>query len=148
MKERKLGKLVDLLHETDVLVVAELCRLGRCMLETMEILSVATQRKLKVFSVKGGWNLGGSMQAKIVAMVLAMAAEIERDLISQRTRSALATKKAAGVKLGRPKGPGRSKQDEYQERILVGPWREKSCYGKTLRCNPADPQPVDEKTEA
>ncbi|MBA7688734.1 Serine recombinase PinR [subsurface metagenome] len=117
-RDRQLAGVVDNLSEGDYLIVAELSRLGRSMLEIMEILSVATQRKIRVHTSKGNWQLDGSMQSKIIAMVLAMAAEIERDLISQRTRAALATKKAAGVRLGRRPGPGRSKLDDRREEIL------------------------------
>jgi len=88
------------------------------MLEIMEILSLATQQNIKIYASKGEWELDGSMQSKIIAMVLAMAAEIERDLISQRTKAALATKRAAGVRLGRPSGPGKSKLDDRKDEIL------------------------------
>jgi DNA invertase Pin-like site-specific DNA recombinase len=101
----------------DALIVAELSRLGRSMLEIMEMLSICTQNKIRVYAAKGGWKLDGTLQGKIMAMVLAMAAEIERDLISQRTRSALATKKAQGVILGRPRGPGKSKLDADEAKI-------------------------------
>jgi DNA invertase Pin-like site-specific DNA recombinase len=117
-RERKLAGVIDELGQGDVLIVAELSRLGRSMLEIMEILSLFAQRQVKVYASKGNWRLDGSMQSKIIAMVLAMASEIERDLISQRTRAALATKKAAGVKLGRRPGPGRSKLDAKREDIL------------------------------
>ena len=78
-----------ILFSRDVLIVAELSRLGRSMLEIMEILSVAARKKVKVLAVKGEWELGNGLQGKIMAMVLAMAAEIERDLISKRTKAAL-----------------------------------------------------------
>lgn len=105
------------LQKDDNLVVAELSRLGRSMLEIMEMLSQCTQKGIKVYAAKGGWKLDGSLQSKIMAMVLAMAAEIERDLISQRTRNALATKKAQGIQLGRPRGAGKSKLDKDDLRI-------------------------------
>lgn len=111
------GALEDL-GRGDALVVAELSRLGRSMLEIMEILSVATTKGVKVFAAKGDWALDGTIQSKLVAICFSMAAEIERDLISQRTKSALATRKAAGVRLGRPRGPGKSKLDESRDRIL------------------------------
>lgn len=67
--------------------------------------------------MKGNWQLDGSIQSKILAMAFAMAAEIERDLISQRTKEALAAKKRAGIKLGRPKGSGKSKLDKHRPEI-------------------------------
>lgn len=70
-----------------------------------------------VFAVKGKWSLDNSIQSKIVAMAFSMAAEIERDLISQRTKEALRYKKEQGIKLGRPLGPGKSKLDQYRPEI-------------------------------
>jgi len=117
-RDRKIAGILDGMASGDALVVAELSRLGRSMLEIMEILSICTDRGLNVYASKGNWALDGNLQSKIVAMVLAMAAEIERELISQRTRAALATKKAQGVRLGRRPGPGRSKLDAHREYIV------------------------------
>ena len=116
-RQRKLAAILEALRPGDSLVVSELSRLGRSMLECMEILAIATQKGLKLHTVKGEWQLDSSLQSKIMAMVFAMAAEIERDLISQRTTEALRVKKAAGVQLGRPRGPGKSKLDQYQPEI-------------------------------
>lgn len=116
-RERTIAPLLNELSKGDNLIVAELSRLGRSMLEIMEMLAFCAERGIHVFAAKGGWKLDGTLQSKIVAMVLAMAAEIERDLISQRTKNALATKKALGVILGRPKGPGKSKLDENAGKI-------------------------------
>jgi DNA invertase Pin-like site-specific DNA recombinase len=116
-RQRKLAAILEELRPGDSLVVSELSRLGRSMLECMEILAIATQKGLKLHTVKGEWQLDSSLQSKIMAMVFAMAAEIERDLISQRTTEALRVKKAAGVQLGRPRGPGKSKLDRYQPEI-------------------------------
>lgn len=106
-------------NEGDTIIVSELSRLGRSMLECMEILSLATQKGIRVYAVKGNWQLGNSIQSKIVAMAFAIAAEIERDLISQRTTEALAARKQQGVTLGRPKGVGKSKLDVYQTEIIA-----------------------------
>ena len=89
------------------MIVPELSRLGRSMLEIMEILSIAKDKGIYIYSVKGNWHLDGSIQSKIIGIVFAMAAEIERELIIQRTKEALRSRKAAGVRLGRPKGPGK-----------------------------------------
>jgi DNA invertase Pin-like site-specific DNA recombinase len=89
----------------------------RSMLECMEILSVAAQKRINVYAVKGAWRLDQSIQSKILAMAFSMAAEIERDLISQRTKEALRFEKAQGMKLGRPTGPGISKLDPYRPEI-------------------------------
>ena len=70
-----------------------------------------------VYAVKGAWRLDHSIQSKIIAMAFSMAAEIERDLISQRTKEALRFKKSQGLILGRPPGPGKSKLDPYRPEI-------------------------------
>jgi DNA invertase Pin-like site-specific DNA recombinase len=74
-------------------------------------------KRLKHLRVKGNWQLDGSLQSKIVAMAFAIAAEIERDLISQRTKEALAARQKAGMILGRPRGIGKSKLDQYRPGI-------------------------------
>lgn len=116
-KKRKIAQVIEALQMGDSLIVSELSRLGRSMLECMEILSIASQKQVNIYAVKGNWQLDQSIQSKIVAMAFSMAAEIERDLISQRTKEALAAKKQAGIKLGRPRGVGKSKLDTYQPEI-------------------------------
>ncbi len=116
-KKRKLANVIEELGSGDSIVVSELPHLGRSMLECMEVLSVAMDKGIRIFAAKGNWRLDNSIQRKIVAMAFAMAAEIERELISQRTKEALRVKKASGVKLGRPKGPGKSKLDKFQPEI-------------------------------
>jgi len=118
-KERKIAEIIDDLGENDRIVVPELSRLGRSMLEIMEILSIAKQKGISIYAVKGAWELNGSIQSKVMAMAFSIAAEIERDLISTRTKEALKARKAAGVKLGRPKGPGKSKLDPHRDEIVA-----------------------------
>jgi DNA invertase Pin-like site-specific DNA recombinase len=88
-KKRKIADILDASQQGDNIIVSELSRLGRSMLECMEILSIATQRGINIYAVKGDWQLTNTIQSKIVAMAFSMAAEIERDLISKRTREAL-----------------------------------------------------------
>jgi DNA invertase Pin-like site-specific DNA recombinase len=116
-RKRQLGQVIESMSGGDNLIVSELSRLGRSMLECMEILSIATQKNIKVYAIKGNWRLDGSIQSKIVAMAFSMASEIERDLISQRTKEALAARKRMGMKLGRPKGIGKSKLDKFRPEI-------------------------------
>lgn len=116
-RKREIAQVIDTLQAGDTLIVSELSRLGRSMLECMEILSVASQKDIYIYAIKGNWQLDGTIQSKILAMAFAMASEIERDLISQRTKEALAAKKRAGMKLGRPKGSGKSKLDKHRQEI-------------------------------
>jgi DNA invertase Pin-like site-specific DNA recombinase len=116
-KKRKIAEVIAEFTKGDILIVSELSRLGRSMLECMEILSVAVEKGVRVYAVKGNWSLDSSIQSKIVAMAFSMASEIERDLISQRTKEALRYKKEQGIKLGRPPGAGKSKLDEFRPEI-------------------------------
>jgi len=116
-KKRKIADILNSLTNGDNLIVSELSRLGRSMLECMEILSIASQKEINIYAIKGNWQLDNSIQSKIIAMAFSMAAEIERDLISKRTKEALTAKKLSGVKLGRPKGIGKSKLDKYRTEI-------------------------------
>jgi len=118
-KKRKIKDVIDSLKKDDWLIVAELSRLGRSMLEIMEIISEAKQKEINIFAIKNNWTLNGSIESKILLMVFSMASEIERDLISARTTEALRVRKASGMKLGRPKGKGKSKLDKHTEEIVA-----------------------------
>jgi len=116
-RKREIAEILEGCRNGDNIIVSELSRLGRSMLECMEILSIATQKGINLYAVKGNWHLNNTIQSKIIAMAFSMAAEIEHDLISQRTKEALRARKAKGMKLGRPKGPGKSKLDKFQPEI-------------------------------
>jgi DNA invertase Pin-like site-specific DNA recombinase len=118
-KNRKIKQVIDDLSTGDRLIVPEFSRLGRSMLEIMEMLSILKDKEVNVYAVKGEWELNGSLQSKIMAMVFSIASEIERDLISKRTKEALRARKVAGVKLGRPRGVGKSKLDVFKEEIVA-----------------------------
>lgn len=116
-KKRKIAGILDELQKGDKIIVSELSRLGRSMLECMEILSIATQKGISIYAIKGSWQLDDTIASKVVAMAFSMAAEIERELISNRTAEALKACKNAGMILGRPKGIGKSKLDIYRPEI-------------------------------
>jgi len=118
-KKRKINDVIDTLGNDDWLIVAELSRLGRSMLEVMEIISEAKKKDINVHAIKNNWTLNGSIESKMLLMVFSMASEIERDLISSRTTEALRVRKASGMQLGRPKGPGKSKLDEHKDEIVA-----------------------------
>lgn len=118
-KKRELGEAFSTLEEGDTVIVSELSRLGRSTLQILEIMKQAKEKGIAVHAVKGGWTLNESMESKMVLTMLAMISEIEKDLISARTKEALRARKEAGVKLGRPKGPGKSKLDQYKDEIIA-----------------------------
>ncbi len=102
--KRRLGKLVKHVGSGDLIICSELSRLGRNLYMIMEILSYCMRRGCKVWTIKDGYRLGDDIQSKVLAFAFGLSAEIERNLISQRTREALARLKAEGKHVGRPKG--------------------------------------------
>lgn len=103
-QDRSLGQLVSTLTSSDTLIVTELSRLGRSVMEVMSILNVLMNKKVKVISIKEGYELGDTLDSKILAFAFSLSADIERNMISSRTKEALARKKQEGRTLGRPKG--------------------------------------------
>ena len=124
--ERKLGKLLSKLKKNDILICAELSRLGRNMFMIMSILNYCMEKEIKVWTIKDNYRLGDDLTSKVLAFAFGLSAEIERNLISQRTKEALAKKRAEGVKLGRPKGRKSSyykltgKEEKIKELINKG----------------------------
>lgn len=102
--KRQLGKLLKKVQKDDVIVCSELSRLGRNLFMIMEILNICMNKDCKVWTIKDHYRLGDDIESKVLAFAFGLSAEIERNLISQRTKEALARKKAEGVVLGRPKG--------------------------------------------
>ncbi len=107
--KRELGQLLQKVQKDDLIICAELSRLGRNLFMIMEILNVCMTKECKVWTIKDNYRLGEDIQSKVLAFAFGLSAEIERNLISQRTKEALARKKAEGVILGRPKGRKSSK---------------------------------------
>jgi DNA invertase Pin-like site-specific DNA recombinase len=102
--KRELGKLLERVQKDDLIICAELSRLGRNLFMIMEILNICMSKECKVWTIKDNYRLGEDIQSKVLAFAFGLSAEIERNLISQRTKEALARKRAEGVILGRPKG--------------------------------------------
>ncbi len=119
-KKRKLASVVEQLQNEDILIVPELSRLGRSLIEVLEVLDRLTKKEVAVYAVKENFQLNGSdMQSKIMRTMIGLFAEIERDLIVARTKEGLQAARASGKQLGRPKGPGKSKLDQYRPEIAA-----------------------------
>ena len=103
-ENRALGKLLDSIQKDDLIICSELSRLGRSLFMIMSILNKLMEKGARVWTIKDGYRLGDDIQSKVLAFAFGLSAEIERNLISQRTKEALERKKAEGQKLGRPKG--------------------------------------------
>jgi DNA invertase Pin-like site-specific DNA recombinase len=107
--KRKLGVLLKRVQKDDLIICAELSRLGRNLFMIMEILNICMNKECKVWTIKDDYRLGEDIQSKVLAFAFGLSAEIERNLISQRTKEALARKRAEGITLGRPIGRKSSK---------------------------------------
>lgn len=101
---RALGRLLHSVGPGDTIICSELSRLGRNLFMIMEILNLCMTKECRVWTIKDNYRLGDDIQSKVLAFAFGLSAEIERNLISQRTREALARRRAEGVVLGRPKG--------------------------------------------
>lgn len=102
--KRKLGDLLNQVQKDDLIICAELSRLGRNLFMIMEILNICMNRECRVWTIKDNYRLGDDIQSKVLAFAFGLSAEIERNLISQRTKEALALRKARGIHIGRIKG--------------------------------------------
>jgi len=116
--QRKLGPLLEGMAEGDTVLFSEVTRMARSTLQVLEILELCMDKQLKVHIAKQNMQLDGSLQSKIIATMLGLAGEIEREFIRMRTTEALAARKAAGYVLGRPKGEAKTlKLDPKREQI-------------------------------
>ena len=162
--ERKLGKLLRKMTKGDVLVCSELSRLGRSLLMIMSILNLCMKKDVQVWTIKENYKLGNDISSKVLAFAFGLSAEIERNLISQRTKEALARRRMEGGVLGRPKGVrcqakklhGREKEilDMKGRRVSIsGMSRALGVHRTTLAMfikegmKPAEPEPVAEETD-
>ena len=125
-EKRRLGPLLDRVTYGDIIICSELSRLGRNLFMIMSILSHCMAMGVKVWTIKDGYRLGDDIQSKVLAFAFGLSAEIERNLISQRTKEALARCKEEGMVLGRRIGKARnvrlSVHEAEIERMLYNGW--------------------------
>ena len=110
--KRKLGSLLEIMQKGDVIICSELSRLGRNLLMIMAILNACMEKDVQVWTIKDNYKLGKDINSKVLAFAFGLSAEIERTLISQRTKEALARKRAEGIRIGRPLG-AKSKNSKF-----------------------------------
>ena len=119
-KERKLGILLNSMQAGDVLIVPELSRIARSITQILEVIKVTKDKCITLYSLKENFcNNEDSISATVTSTIFALVAQIERELISMRTKEALHARKIAGVRLGRPRGKGKSKLDIHRNDILT-----------------------------
>lgn len=118
-KDRAIKGIIDRLGEGDRIICPELSRIGRSMVDIMSCIATAKEKKISIYDVKNGFELNGKFQGELMAMIFSIAAQIERDLISARTKEGLRMARAKGKLLGRPRGPGKSKLDQYRPEIIA-----------------------------
>jgi DNA invertase Pin-like site-specific DNA recombinase len=138
-RDRPLGALIANASAGDTIIVSEISRLARSLLQILEIMKECAEKGIHLHSVKNGFKFDGTLQAKIMATVLGLAAEIERDLISSRTKESLAKKKAEGVVLGRRPGPNKKlRLDEHAKAIdnYLAHELNKRAIAKLVGCAP------------
>ena len=138
--KRKLGKLLKKVKSGDLIICSELSRLGRNLFMIMHLLNICMTKDCKVWTIKDNYRLGDDIQSKVLAFAFGLSAEIERNLISQRTKEALARKRAEGVILGRPKGSTDiSKHKLYRHRQAIIKMRDSGmtniAIGKKLKAH-------------
>lgn len=119
LKERKLGVLLKHLKSGDILITTEISRLGRNLLEVMSILQYCLEHECQIWTLKENYRLGADIQSKILAFAFSLSSEIERQLISERTKNSLQRLKDEGKHLGRPFGVRYNKLKKHENEIKI-----------------------------
>ncbi len=139
-RERTIGTLIENGATGDTIIVAEVSRLGRSILQVLEIMEIAAQKGISLHIAKNRMVMDGSMQSTITATVLGLVAQIEREFLSSRTKEALQRKKLEGIKLGRPKGQSNIlKLDAFRDQIsgYIKKGINKRAIAKLIECSPS-----------
>lgn len=119
LQKRKLGRLLKRIKKDDLIIASELSRLGRNLLQVMSILHYCMDVGAQIWTIKDNYRLGVDITSKVLAFAFGLSAEIERNLISQRTKEALARVKAEGGAVGRPKGSRNARKLDGREQYVV-----------------------------
>ncbi len=137
LQERKLGKLLMKLKKGDILIASELSRLGRNLLEVMGILQKCLEKDCQIWTLKENYRLGADIQSKVLAFAFSLASEIERQLISERTKLSLQRLKDEGKHLGRPYGVSYQKLQKQHDKIkkLIEKGLSKANIARELECS-------------
>jgi DNA invertase Pin-like site-specific DNA recombinase len=138
-QKRKLGALLDQCKAKDTLIVTEISRLGRSLMEVLGVVNLCLSKGISLYTIKERFELNDTINSKVLVFAFGLASELERQLISQRTKEALARKRADGVQLGRPKGSkGKSKLDGKEAEIgmFLSKGVTKASISKILDCDP------------
>ena len=138
-EKRKLGQLLQIATEDDMIIVTELSRLGRSMMMILDVLQLLLEKRVKVIAIKEGYELGDNIQSKVLAFAFGLSAEIERQLLSERTKLGLERARKAGKRLGRRKGEKLKRhkltgKGAYMRRELVK-GRSMRSLARELRCS-------------
>jgi DNA invertase Pin-like site-specific DNA recombinase len=116
-QKRDLALVVDTLNKGDGLIVPDLASLGRSTLDVLDCLALLREKGVNVYDTKGAWTPTALLEPQVFRTMVTLFSEIERDITSARAKEGLQARREAGVKLGRPKGPGKSKLDKYRPEI-------------------------------
>lgn len=137
--DRKLGPIIKRMKKGDILIISEISRLGRNLMSIMSILNKCMTKESMVLTVKEKYELGNNISSQILAFAFGLSAQIERDLISQRTKEGLARRKAEGVVLGRKKGSVSSKYKlsgkEQKINEMLSQGKSKAAICRKLKCH-------------
>lgn len=139
-KKRAIGHILEQAESGDIIIASEISRIGRSTLQVLEILELASQKGISVHITKNNIIMDESLQSTITATILSLAAQIEREFISLRTKEALAKRKAAGLKLGRPKGQAVHLQLDNNKNQIIDYLKKgvsKRSIAKIIECSPS-----------
>lgn len=131
-QKRKLGKLIEELQEGDTLIITELSRLGRSLMMIFKILNELLAKKINVYAIKENYELGDNIQSQVLAFAFGLSAQIERDLLSERTKMGLERARKQGKRIGRKKGCDMPYKLEGKEKEIIR--KLKSGMRKTDLC--------------